>query len=45
MSYKYIYVPLLEETVTSYFHCHDYTLATVHMTIKALNLQSVCSLA
>ena len=40
MSYKYIYyVSLLEEPWTSHFDCH--TVATVHMTIKPLNLESI----
>ena len=35
-----LYVALLEELGSYDFHCHFYTVAYVHMTLKPLNLES-----
>ena len=37
-----IYVASLEELGSYDFHCHFYTVAYVHMTLKPLNLKSCC---
>ena len=37
--YFICFIALLEEPVTSDVHCHNYTVANVHMTIQALNLE------